>query len=171
MKLYLLGFMGSGKTAYGEKLAQQLKWDFVDLDARVSEQTGLSLPAIFEQEGEPSFRQWEQQALYSTAPLTHTVIATGGGTPCFYENLSWMQQQGTTIYLKMLPDKLVKRLKKEQQKRPLISGMRPKALQQFVHQTLTERAYYYLQADVVVDPVDLPAKDLKDHLSEVLFRA
>jgi shikimate kinase len=171
MKLYLIGFMGSGKSAYGQQLAQLLNWDFVDLDERVTEQADMSIPALFEQEGEDSFRQWEQQALYSTASLTYTVIATGGGTPCFYENLSWMQEQGTTVYLKLLPDKLIKRLKKEQQKRPLIKDMRQKALQQFVHQQLAERAPYYLKADIVIDPVDLPPKVLKDHLSQVVFRA
>ena len=171
MKLYLIGFMGCGKSAYGQQLAQQLNWDFVDLDERVTEQAGTSIAELFEQEGEESFRQWEQQALYSTAPLTYTVIATGGGTPCFQENLDWLKEHGTTIYLKMLPDKLVKRLKKEQQLRPLLKGMRQKALQQFVHQKLAERAYYYLQADIVIDPVDLPAKALKSYLSEVMFKA
>lgn len=171
MKLYLIGFMGSGKSAYGQQLAQQLNWDFVDLDERVTEQAGQRIPALFEQEGEDSFRQWEQQALYSTATLNYTVIATGGGTPCFYDNLNWMQEQGTTVYLKMLPDKLIKRLKKEQQQRPLIKDMRQKALQQFVHQQLAERASYYLQADIVIDPVDFPPKALKDHLSQVVFRA
>ena len=166
MKIYLLGFMGVGKSAYGQQLAQKLNYDFLDLDTRIEERAGLTLPTIFEQYGEEVFREWEQQALHETAPLTHTVIATGGGTPCFYENLSWMQEEGLTIYLKMLPDKLVKRLKKDQQKRPLLKDMRPKALEQFVHQKLQERMLQYLQAQLVVDPVEFTPKMMKQHLSE-----
>lgn len=169
MKIYLLGFMGAGKSAYGQQLAQQLKWDFQDLDFLITEQAGLTIPEIFDQQGEEAFREWERQVLYNTASYDHTVISTGGGTPCFFDNIFWMREHGTTVYLKMLPDKLLKRLKKDQAKRPLIKGMRPKALQQFVHQKLQERAYYYLQAEYVVDPVELPAKTLKAYLSEQVF--
>jgi shikimate kinase len=171
MKIYLLGFMGVGKSAYGQQLAQKLNYDFLDLDTQVEELTGLTIPAIFEQYGEEGFREWERQALYETAPLNHTVIATGGGTPCFYENLSWMQEQGLTVYLKMLPEKLVKRLKKDQQKRPLLKGMRPKALEQFVHQKLQERMLHYLQAHLVVDPVEFPPKLMKQHISDGWVKA
>ena len=165
MKVYLLGFMGAGKSVYGQELAQQLKWDFLDLDAQIEANAGLTIPEIFEQYGESLFREWEQQALHATANLDHTVIATGGGTPGFFDNLSWMKAHGHTVYLKMLPDKLVKRLKKMQKQRPLIQNLRPKALEQFVHQKLQERAGDYMQAAVVIDPVALPPKKFKQHLA------
>ena len=164
MNVYLIGFMGSGKSAYAERLAKQLKWHLMDLDKVVEEKAELSIPEIFNAHGEAYFRRLETEALKSTESISNTVIATGGGAPCSDQNIDWMNQNGITVYLKLLEDKLLKRLKKGQEKRPLITGMNADQLQKFVSENLKARSYYYLQAQIVIDPIDYSPKMLKQEL-------
>lgn len=160
MKIYLVGFMGSGKTVYGERLAKQLKWHSYDLDQMVEEGAGSSIAELFRSQGESYFRKLEKEALKRTAELDNAVIATGGGAPTYEDNMQWMNENGETIYLKLLPDKLLKRLKKEQDKRPLIQGMKENDLQQVIHEKLKARTFYYLQAHRIIDPLDVQPKEL-----------
>ncbi len=160
MKIYLIGFMGSGKTVYGERLAKQLKWDFYDLDQLVEAKAGMAIQAIFQGQGEAYFRELEKEALRETAGIDQGIIATGGGAPAFHANMDWMNENGDTVYLKLLEEKLLKRLKKEQDKRQLIQGMKEKELQQFISEKLRERSYYYLQANRIIDPIDVQPNEL-----------
>lgn len=160
MKIYLIGFMGSGKTVYGERLAKQLKWDFYDLDQLVEAKAGMTVQAIFQGQGEAYFRKLEKKALRETKDLHQTVIATGGGAPAYHDNIDWMNTHGDTIYLKLLEEKLAKRLKKEKDKRPLIQGMKDHQLQNFISEKLKERSYYYLQAKRVIDPIHVQPNEL-----------
>ncbi|MEQ8704698.1 MAG: shikimate kinase [Phaeodactylibacter sp.] len=149
MQIYLLGFMGSGKSYSGKRLAELLGRAFTDLDTFIEEQEGRSVRSIFEQAGEAYFRQAEAAALRQMAAQPAAVVATGGGTPCFHQNMDWMNQNGLTIYLDTAPAVLFQRLKEGRSHRPLIRSMTEEALRQFIHDKLQERSHYYQQASIV----------------------
>lgn len=125
MNIYLLGMPGSGKTTLGRRLAKACGYLFADLDAILSQQEAMPVTEIFAQKGEAYFRQAESDALKNTLALPKHVIATGGGTPCFFDNLDWMNQTGITLFLDVSVSELVKRLTanaEAQQKRPLFAN-------------------------------------------------
>ena len=109
-KIFLIGFMGSGKSTAGRKLASQLNWSFIDLDEKIQKMEGMKIPDIFSIKGEPYFRKLETQALQELKLETNTVISTGGGTPCFGDNMDFMLDFGLTIYIRMTPVSLKNRL-------------------------------------------------------------
>lgn len=156
MKIYLVGFMGAGKTTYGTRLSKFLRWEFVDLDELVADKAGISINEIFQMKGEDGFREMESEVLRSTERYTNTVVATGGGTPCFGDNLEWMNRVGQTVYLKVSEEELYQRLLFSRAERPLIRDLDDDQLLGFVRDVLGERERYYLQAQFVVDPVVTP---------------
>ena len=160
MLIYLIGFMGSGKSAKGKKLANLLHYQFLDLDAFITEQTEMSIPAIFEKEGEDKFRQMESEALKQTALLSNTVIATGGGAPCFNQNMELIKKSGVSVYLQLSPDELYNRLINSHQKRPLIEGLEGKMLHDFISNKLKDREPYYLMADYTIHAADLKPEEI-----------
>ncbi len=151
--------MGSGKTKIGRKLAEALAFSFVDLDDRIEEESGRSISEIFRQEGESRFRELEQRALQATHSLQQTIIATGGGTPCFFDNLSWMNRHGLTFYLEVAPEILAQRLQSQTHHRPLLAGKTSEDLIHFIQQKLEARLPYYRQAHITVE-AGVPAEEL-----------
>lgn len=150
-KIFLIGFMGAGKSSVGKKLAQSLHYRFVDLDVLIEKQQKKSIPAIFEKEGEEGFRKIEQQALFSLKDETDIVIATGGGCPAFEKNIQWMNTNGKTIYLKCSIGVLFHRIAPEKKLRPLIADMDDVDIMDFMIMKLRERSKYYEKAKSVVD--------------------
>ena len=138
-KIYIIGFMGSGKSTAGKKLASLMGWTFVDLDKNIEEFAGKSIPEIFEQDGESSFRQIEAKILRSLDSLKHTVISTGGGTPCYDDNMEFMLGTGLTLYLKLTPGQLKSRLSKSKGERPLIKDLGSGELLSFIEKKLFDR--------------------------------
>ena len=110
MRLYLIGFMASGKSTFGKCLAKQNAQRFIDLDEQIEQRIGMSISAFFEKKGEAAFRKIESDVLKETVDLEDCIIATGGGTPCFSDNLAWMKKNGTTLWLNIPLEILVKRL-------------------------------------------------------------
>jgi shikimate kinase len=149
MKIFLVGFMGSGKSTAGKKLAALLDYTFIDLDAMIESETDRSVTEWF-REGEPKFREIESLVLKQTADFKNSIIATGGGTPCFHENMNWMKEQGLTVYLKMTPGGLFHRLIASKTKRPLLEGKTDVELMEYISETLKEREYFYAQAHYVI---------------------
>ena len=149
--IYLLGFMGCGKSYMGKSLAQQLGWEFLDMDDFLEANEGMTISQIFAEGGETLFRKLEQNYLHATYDFSETVIATGGGAPCFFDNMDWMNQNGQTIYLKTPVSILVERLKKETTHRPLLAGKTTVELSQFIRNKLVERSPFYEQARVIFD--------------------
>lgn len=147
--VFLIGFMGSGKTHWGHILAERLGVPFLDLDAFIEENEGNTISEIFAASGENGFRILERENLLRLAALPPAVIATGGGTPCFFNNMRWMKQHGTTIYLKTSPDTLFGRLKNERMQRPLLKNLSEAELRDFIRERLEERGSYYRRADFV----------------------
>lgn len=147
MRVFIIGFMGSGKSFTGRRLAELLGYPFVDLDDRIEEQAQKTIAEIFESGGEDAFRAAEKRALRAMDAFTDVVVATGGGAPCFFDNMDWMNQNGLTIYLQTPVEILVQRLEGEKAHRPLVRKVED--LQQFIEEKLRERSTYYLQAAII----------------------
>ena len=142
--------MGSGKSYVGQRLAERLNYNFADLDAYIIENESLSISQIFEKYNEPYFRQKESYYLKTFPYIDNTIISTGGGTPCFFDNMTWMNQQGITIYLKPSVNLLMRRLEKERVHRPLLHSIEITDLQAFIENKITERSFYYNQANYTI---------------------
>jgi shikimate kinase len=158
-KIYIIGFMGSGKTTAGKKLALLLDWAFLDLDKKIEEYTCLKIPEIFASHGEEYFRNVESQVLKNLKPLSNIVISTGGGTPCHNNNMDFMLDTGLTIYLKLGPEMLKSRLSDSKTDRPLIKGITGDNLLSYIETTLSLREKYYNKAEMQIsgDNIDFPA--------------
>ena len=138
--------MGSGKSYLGKQLAKELQWNFIDLDTYLENKEAKTITQIFEEGGEALFRQLERDYLTATGDFEKTVIATGGGCPCFYDNMEWMDVSGQTVYLKTPVSILVNRLQTETDHRPLLAGKSEQELTVFIAHKLAERTGYYEQA-------------------------
>ena len=159
MKIFLIGFMGCGKTHWGKELSKKLSIPFFDLDQKIEEQEGRSIPEIFAKEGEEYFRMVEKDVLYLLTESHETfVMATGGGTPCFYNNIDYLKSKGTTVWINCSVDCLYSRLEKEKAKRPLISAIPVEELKSYIIKKFSNRKIFYQQAHVIIqeDDVDLP---------------
>jgi len=150
MNIYLIGFMGSGKSHTGQQLADALEMPFVDLDDRIEALAGCSIAQLFEYKGETYFRELEASALRATLSDDPAVISCGGGTPCFHDNMDWIKTNGLSIYLKASIPLLVKRLKKGQEHRPLIRGLNEAELAAFIEERVAQREFFYSQAEMVL---------------------
>jgi shikimate kinase len=157
--IYLTGFMGSGKTTFGRLLAKHLNREFIDLDHFIEQQEGVSISQIFSDLGEYEFRKLEHKVLLSTVDKTNAVIATGGGTPCYFNNMDFMNNHGTTIYLKVNVEDLVNRLLPAKNHRPLIADKEESELREFISRKLSERAPYYNKAKIIADTSTLSPSD------------
>ena len=166
MRIYLVGFMGSGKSSYAKKLANALGYNLMDLDAEIERQTGHSIPHWFDEIGEEAFREKEAQLLRSTAEQDDLVVATGGGAACFHNSMDWMNANGTTVYLKLFENKLFNRLWKGKSERPLIEDMDQPELKLFIHEELNDRSVFYSAAHFVILPEQFPPKYLAEQLTK-----
>jgi len=159
MNIVLLGYMCSGKSAVGRQLAIGMGREFVDLDLLIEEQLGQSISEIFDLKGAVYFRKKESEILREVLNSKNgAVIALGGGTPIYGDNLKWIKDKKNTlsVYLKIAIEPLVQRLWVERHNRPLIAGISSlEALEEFVRKHLFERAFVYQQADVQIDVSDL----------------
>ncbi|MES2830194.1 MAG: shikimate kinase [Bacteroidota bacterium] len=168
MKIFLLGFMGCGKTTLGRKLATKLDYPFIDLDHQLEAETGMSVSEYFAVNGEQSFRELENKVLKSTAYPEDCVVSTGGGTPCFYDNMDFMNGAGSTVYIEMPPIALAKRLINARVKRPLIAGLDEAQLVLFIESKLAERNLFYRRASLTISGIDISPEKVKEQLFQVL---
>lgn len=151
MVLFLVGFMGCGKSSIGRQLARRLGYGFVDMDADIERQAGMTVSEMFDRRGEAYFREREREALARYAGLADTVVATGGGVPCGEGNMETMNRCGVTVYFKMTPEKLALRLRHGRDKRPLLRGKDDGELLTFIRERLPQREPFYGQARLVID--------------------
>jgi shikimate kinase len=149
--IYLIGFMGCGKSHWGKLLAQELDLPFYDLDELISQMVGKSIPRIFQESGESGFRLLETRALHLINEMDHpAIIATGGGTPCFFNHIDLMKNAGRVIFLKTHPKLLSNRLKQEKQNRPLLADVPDEQLETIIQQKLTQRNDCYHKANHII---------------------
>ena len=164
MKIFLIGYMGSGKSTVGKKLAKLLNYDFLDHDELIEKAVGKSVQDIFNEDGEDRFREMEHNMLISLMNKDNVIISTGGGTPCHYNNMELMNQNGLTIYLKMSANTLVSRLRSAKTDRPLVSGKSPEELYGFIISHLENREPFYSEAQYKVKAKDLNINELADFI-------
>lgn len=166
MRIYLIGYMGCGKSTLGRKLAKYLNLQFIDMDHYIEERNCKSIPRLFAEEGETEFRKKERKALEELSEFTNVVIATGGGAPCFFDNMEVMNKTGQTIYLNIDPRILASRLLKSKTERPLIKGQSREELILFIDETLKKRNEFYQQAKHQITVPDVEMEVVKQMLNE-----
>ncbi|TSA33985.1 MAG: shikimate kinase [Porphyromonadaceae bacterium] len=149
--IVLLGFMGSGKSTLGKQLAASLGWTFTDLDCFIEAEENRTIPEIFEQDGEATFRMLESNALKKVLNQSHQVIAIGGGAPCHPGNLQLIREKSLSIYLKISETQLLHRLAWSSTPRPLLNGKSESEIQSFITDLLVTREPYYLKADIIIE--------------------
>ncbi|WP_347157370.1 shikimate kinase [Pontibacter chitinilyticus] len=152
MRIFLLGMMGSGKTTLGRQLAERLRYPFVDLDAYIEQREDRRIAELFAQEGQEQFRVLERQALEALVQAhAQAVIATGGGAPCFFDNIAFINRHGQSIFLDVPVNELAQRLlQSDLQERPLLAGKTEAELKIFLAKTLATRRQFYEQATYTV---------------------
>ena len=161
--------MGSGKTTIGNLLAKKLNRSFTDVDEFIETRYQQTITEIFEEKGEGGFREIERQALNEISQFENGIVSTGGGLPCFFDNMKLMNQTGITIYLKANVNVLVNRLNSVKQKRPLIKGKSLEELQDFVDANLKKRESFYNQAKFIVDvPDSLKKKEMNRWIDKLM---
>ncbi|MEP6844705.1 MAG: shikimate kinase [Panacibacter sp.] len=145
-RIFLIGMMGTGKSYWAQRIADVHKMDWTDLDAQIEKETLMTIKEIFETQGETYFRSKEKETLHKLTSLKNIVIATGGGTPCFHENMQWMNKHGVSIWIDEPVEVLAERLKKEKAHRPLIKDLTDEELLHFLSIKLSERSKFYSQS-------------------------
>lgn len=167
MRIFLIGFMGSGKTHWGRQVAQRLNISFYDLDEVIVAAEKRSITDIFGESGEEYFRSTEKETLERLVDENaNMVVSCGGGTPCFYNNIEFMKKYGCVVWLNTSVDVLMHRLMKERVQRPLLKDIKDEDLKHYIIRKLNERRMYYEQADVIIDKED--AISMNDFIQTVL---
>jgi shikimate kinase len=160
MLVYLIGYMGSGKTTLGRRLADAMHHRFLDLDGLIEETYHITIPRVFSQYDETAFRMMEQKVLAGTLSMTDTVISTGGGTPCFFDNMERINASGVSVYIRHSASFLAERLILSKRSRPLLTGKNREELAGFIASQLAYREPWYLQSRIVVNGERLELKKL-----------
>ncbi|MFV0469346.1 MAG: shikimate kinase [Dysgonomonas sp.] len=169
-RIFLIGYMGVGKTTLGKGLAKTLNYEFIDMDQYIQSRYLKTIAQLFDEFGEEGFRKIENKILEEVSDIEDVVISTGGGTPCFYNNMERMNQKGKTVYLKADPHILTQRLIHCKDKRPLLKDKTDEELFEFVQTNLEKREPYYSQAKYIFDPDDLVSRDELDKYIDALIK-
>lgn len=150
-RIYLIGYMGAGKTTVGRALEKLAGLSFIDLDHYIEGRYLKTIGQLFAERGEEAFREIERRVLHEVSMFEDVIISTGGGTPCFYDNMEFMKANGTTVYLKVSVDELAKRLELCKHTRPVLQGRTGDELKVFIARNLEDREVFYERADVLFD--------------------
>ncbi|HEY8959605.1 shikimate kinase [Chitinophaga sp.] len=150
MKIYLLGFMGAGKSYWGKQLADHWQLPYYDLDEVIVEAEEMAIADIFATKGEDYFREKESRLLRELSKQDKFLISCGGGTPCFQENMDFMNEHGTTVWINPSVETMVERLQRKKSKRPLIADLEDEDLVGFVEKKMAERLPFYQQSRHII---------------------
>lgn len=146
VRIFLTGYMGAGKTTLGKAFARELGLSFIDLDWYIESRFHKTIPQLFAERGEDGFRRVEQNMLHEVGEFENVVISTGGGTPCFFDNMDYMNVQGQTVFLDVDVETLFRRLRVATQQRPILRGKSEEELRVFIEKALADRSLYYTKA-------------------------
>lgn len=171
-RIFLIGYMGAGKTTVGKALSKRIGLSFIDLDYYIERRYCKSVPQIFAEKGEDSFREIERKMLHEVADFEDVLVSTGGGTPCFFDNMDYMNRCGTTIYLKVSVEELARRLEVCKHPRPVLKGRIGEELRTFITENLKGRLPFYEKASILFDAEEMITKadvyKLVDKLVEII---
>jgi shikimate kinase len=162
MRIFLVGYMGCGKTTLGKSLAEELGFKYTDLDADFEERYKISITDFFSRYGESLFRQIEQKLLHKYLASDDLVISTGGGTACHFDNMEFMLQHGITVYLLMNPEQLAARLSISGRKRPMLHLKQGEELVNHISEHLAQREIFYSKSHIIYDGTNPSAGDLAE---------
>lgn len=146
IRIFLIGYMGAGKTTLGKAFAREMKVPFIDLDWYIEERFHKTIRELFTERGEDAFRELERNMLHEVGEFEDVIISTGGGTPCFFDNMEYMNEHGQTVFLDVDVDILFRRLRIAKQQRPILQGKNDDELRTFIVEALEKRAPFYSQA-------------------------
>lgn len=146
VRIFLTGYMGAGKTTLGKAFARELGLSFVDLDWYIEERFHQTISQLFAERGEDGFRRLERNMLHEVGDFENVVVSTGGGTPCFFDNMDYMNAQGQTVFLDVDEETLFRRLRVATAQRPILRGKSETELRAFIREALGKRMPYYAQA-------------------------
>ena len=165
MKIFLIGFMGSGKSVSGRKLASSLGLSFADLDTLIEQNYKMTIPGIFSQFDETVFRKLETKVLTDFIKNDNFVLSCGGGTPCFNNNMELIKKNGISVYIKLSPKSLADRLIKSKTKRPLIQNIDPDQLVSKIEEMLYYRENFYSQSNITIEGLNLKVGDIIEQIT------
>ena len=167
-RIILIGYMGAGKTTIGKALAREMGLDFYDLDWYIEDRFHKKIPAIFAESGEEGFRDIERKMLHEVAEFENVVISCGGGTPCFFDNMDYMNAQGETVYLNATPAVLKEHLLMGKSQRPLIQGKTPDELEAYIEESLKTRLPFYQKAKHIIHIDVIHTKEeIKNYVNQI----
>lgn len=160
MKIFIVGYMLSGKSTIGKQLAKCLNYTFIDTDKEIEMHYKLSVSDVFKKYGEEVFRLLERKILLSLEKEDNIVVSTGGGLVCFNDNMKWVKENGLSIYLKLSPQAIVSRHKVAKRARPLLQNKTEEELLEYIEKTLEEREKFYNQADFSFEALSLKVEEI-----------
>ena len=167
VRVILIGYMGAGKTTVGKELAKRLGVTFYDLDWYIETRMRKKVKEIFDERGEEGFRQIEHNMLHEVAEFENVVLSCGGGTPCFFDNMEYMNGQADVVYLRGTPEILFRHLKMGKGVRPLLLGKSDEELMKFITEQLKKREEFYMQAKHIID---IPCMEDDDIIQDTVQR-
>ena len=168
VRIFLTGYMGAGKTTLGKAFARKLNIPFIDLDWYIEERFHKTVGELFTERGEAGFRELERNMLHEVAEFENVVISTGGGAPCFFDNMEFMNETGSTVYLKVSVEELAKRLEICKSTRPVLKGRSGDELVAFIAESLEKRTPHYMKASIVFDAEVMLTETDVHEISEAL---
>ena len=168
MRVFLIGYMGSGKTTIGKRVAERLRMNFVDMDTHIEGKMHKTVAQIFSEAGEEKFRELERKCLLEVSEYENAIISTGGGAPCFFDNMDVMNSRGITIYIHLSPGALADRLKTTNLlNRPILANYQGHDLEKYIASALEKREIFYLQAKIKVNGSD---KEMEEKIISCIRR-
>lgn len=163
-RIYIVGYMGAGKTTAAKRLANRLGWEVVDTDAMFEEKYRISVDDFFQKYDEDLYRKLESEILKSTEKLENTVVSTGGGTACYFDNMDWMNLHGLTVFMRISPEAAVDRVLHSHHKRPLARGKSETELMEYVNWHYASRMPFYEKAIITVKSENLDMEALLERV-------
>ncbi|MEG1910735.1 MAG: shikimate kinase [Bacteroidales bacterium] len=164
MRIFIIGYMYSGKSSLGKRLAQYLDFPFVDTDTVFELQNRSTVFDFFSHQGESEFRQAERLILYQSLAYKNAVISVGGGLPCFFDNMNWMKSKGVVVYLHAEPNTIISRMRNSRTPRPLLANLTSEEAEQKIKNQLCERSCFYEQAHLVYPCENANVKELATYI-------
>ena len=167
MRVFLVGYMGVGKTTYGKKLASRYGLNFIDLDGYISSRENVKVADIIKTQGEEVFRLLEKKYLKEVVKLDDVLVSTGGGTVCFFDNMTLINESGVSVYLKLDEKSLAKRLFNGMESRPILKGKTVEELAEFISEHISSRTPYYNRAHIEFDVLNFTSQRMDELIAKI----